>query len=99
MIPFPCICHVISIIHNIFLLTSWSMPMLSLYFVIYFIFRCPYLPWLKICNFLLQECIRSALKNKTVILVTHQVEFLREADMIIVRIPIPFFNKNIYVRL
>lgn len=35
-------------------------------------------------SYLFKECIRSALKNKTVILVTHQVEFLREADMIIV---------------
>jgi len=35
-------------------------------------------------SYLFKECIRSALKNKTVVLVTHQVEFLREADMIVV---------------
>ncbi|GLJ44146.1 hypothetical protein SUGI_0920790 [Cryptomeria japonica] len=33
---------------------------------------------------LFKECIRGALKDKTVVLVTHQVEFLREADLIIV---------------
>lgn len=33
---------------------------------------------------LLQECVRGALKNKTVLLVTHQVDFLHNADIIYV---------------
>uniref|UniRef100_A0A0D6QY91 Uncharacterized protein n=1 Tax=Araucaria cunninghamii TaxID=56994 RepID=A0A0D6QY91_ARACU len=33
---------------------------------------------------LFKECIRGALKDKTVVLVTHQVEFLHEADLIVV---------------
>ncbi|KAH9298011.1 hypothetical protein KI387_029693, partial [Taxus chinensis] len=33
---------------------------------------------------LFKECIRGALKDKTVVLVTHQVEFLRKADLIVV---------------
>ena len=32
----------------------------------------------------LQECVRGALKNKTVVLVTHQVDFLHNADIIYV---------------
>lgn len=33
---------------------------------------------------LVQECVRGVLKNKTVILVTHQVDFLHNADLIMV---------------
>ncbi|KAL2613231.1 hypothetical protein R1flu_024923 [Riccia fluitans] len=33
---------------------------------------------------LFQECVRGALRNKTVVLVTHQVEFLQATDCIIV---------------
>jgi hypothetical protein len=31
-----------------------------------------------------QECVRGALKNKTIVLVTHQVDFLHNADIIYV---------------
>jgi ABC-type transport system involved in cytochrome bd biosynthesis fused ATPase/permease subunit len=33
-----------------------------------------------------QDCVMSALENKTVILVTHQVEFLAKVDRILVSI-------------
>jgi len=33
---------------------------------------------------LLQDCVLTALREKTVILVTHQVEFLSEVDTILV---------------
>ena len=33
---------------------------------------------------LVQECVRGVLKDKTVILVTHQVDFLHNADLIMV---------------
>jgi ATP-binding cassette subfamily C (CFTR/MRP) protein 1 len=35
-------------------------------------------------NSFLQECVRGALRNKTVVLVTHQVDFLHNADVIYV---------------
>jgi ABC-type transport system involved in cytochrome bd biosynthesis fused ATPase/permease subunit len=34
----------------------------------------------------MQECVRGALKNKTVLLVTHQVDFLHNADIIYVSV-------------
>jgi ABC-type transport system involved in cytochrome bd biosynthesis fused ATPase/permease subunit len=37
-----------------------------------------------------QECVRGALKNKTVVLVTHQVDFLHNADIIYVSTSIVF---------
>lgn len=38
------------------------------------------------CNvlFFLQECVRGALKTKTILLVTHQVDFLHNVDNILV---------------
>ncbi|CAI9118330.1 OLC1v1019889C1 [Oldenlandia corymbosa var. corymbosa] len=36
-------------------------------------------------NVALQECVRGALKGKTILLVTHQVDFLHNADLIMVR--------------
>jgi ABC-type transport system involved in cytochrome bd biosynthesis fused ATPase/permease subunit len=33
----------------------------------------------------MQDCVMTALSKKTVILVTHQVEFLTETDRILVR--------------
>lgn len=33
---------------------------------------------------LLQDCVNGMLKTKTVILVTHQIDFLHEADSILV---------------
>jgi len=33
----------------------------------------------------MQDCVIGALKDKTVILVTHQVEFLHAVDLILVR--------------
>ena len=33
-----------------------------------------------------QDCVMAALENKTVILVTHQVEFLSEVDKILASI-------------
>ena len=38
-----------------------------------------------------QECVRGALKNKTIVLVTHQVDFLHNADIIYVS-ALCFFN-------
>lgn len=35
-------------------------------------------------NVFLQECVRGALKDKTILLVTHQVDFLHNADLIMV---------------
>ena len=35
-------------------------------------------------NEFLQECVRGALKHKTILLVTHQVDFLHNADLILV---------------
>lgn len=35
-------------------------------------------------NHLFEECIMSYLKNKTRVLVTHQLQFLKKADLIIV---------------
>ena len=35
-------------------------------------------------KFLFEDCIRGALKNKTRLLVTHQVQYLSECDLIIV---------------
>ena len=32
----------------------------------------------------MQECVKGVLKKKTVILVTHQIDFLHEADSILV---------------
>ena len=42
----------------------------------------------EVSNFftLLQECIMGALKNKTILLVTHQVDFLHNVDCIMVRV-------------
>ena len=37
-----------------------------------------------IFSILLQECIMGALKDKTVLLVTHQVDFLHNIDSIMV---------------
>ena len=34
---------------------------------------------------LVQKCIRGLLKEKTILLVTHQVEFLSRADLVVVR--------------
>ncbi|CAA7388820.1 unnamed protein product [Spirodela intermedia] len=34
-------------------------------------------------SFILKECVRGALKGKTVVLVTHQVDFLHNADLIL----------------
>ena len=36
--------------------------------------------------FILQECLLGALASKTVVYVTHQIEFLPAADLILVRI-------------
>lgn len=36
------------------------------------------------CLFLTQECVRGALKDKTILLVTHQVDFLHNVDLILV---------------
>lgn len=33
----------------------------------------------------MKECVRGALKNKTILLVTHQVDFLHNVDLIMVR--------------
>ncbi|XP_078439730.1 multidrug resistance-associated protein 4 [Wolffia australiana] len=35
-------------------------------------------------SFIFKECVRGALKGKTVVLVTHQVDFLHNADLILV---------------
>ena len=35
--------------------------------------------------FIMQDCVKGVLKEKTVILVTHQIDFLHEADRILVR--------------
>ena len=43
----------------------------------------------------LQECVRGALRGKTIILVTHQVDFLHNVDLIMVSVffpPCHFFN-------
>jgi ATPase subunit of ABC transporter with duplicated ATPase domains len=40
----------------------------------------------------MQECLKGILKNKTVLLVTHQVDFLQNVDTIIVS----FFNYPYY---
>lgn len=34
----------------------------------------------------LQKCVEDSLREKTVILVTHQVEFLSEVDQILVKL-------------
>ena len=34
----------------------------------------------------LQECVRGALRNKTILLVTHQVDFLHNVDLILVSV-------------
>ena len=34
----------------------------------------------------MQECVRGSLKGKTIILVTHQVDFLHNVDLIVVRL-------------
>lgn len=54
-------------------------------------------------NEFLQECLRGALKDKTILLVTHQVDFLHNADLILVStrlkcdicLLIGFFKKDI----
>lgn len=43
--------------------------------------------------FVLQECLKGILKNKTVLLVTHQVDFLQNVDTIIVS----FFELTYYI--
>jgi hypothetical protein len=40
---------------------------------------------------LLQECLLGALASKTVVYVTHQIEFLPAADLILVRVQCYFF--------
>lgn len=45
----------------------------------------------------MQECIRGALKEKTVILVTHQVDFLHNADLILVCHIIPLLYPSIFI--
>ncbi|KAI3927981.1 hypothetical protein MKW98_023582 [Papaver atlanticum] len=40
---------------------------------------------------LFKDCVRGALKNKTILLVTHQVDFLHNADLILVMIFLFFF--------
>lgn len=47
-----------------------------------------------ICDMELQEYILSALENKTVIFVTHQVEFLPAADLILVWLFRFFFSAH-----
>lgn len=40
---------------------------------------------LNVCRMpFIQECVRGALKGKTIILVTHQVDFLHNVDQILV---------------
>lgn len=39
-----------------------------------------------------QDCINGMLKKKTVVLVTHQIDFLHEADSILVRAMIIFYG-------
>lgn len=39
-----------------------------------------------------QDCVRGALKDKTVLLVTHQVDFLHNVDLILVSIILYFIN-------
>lgn len=41
-----------------------------------------------------QECVRGALKDKTVLLVTHQVDFLHNVDLILVSIILYFLNPS-----
>lgn len=41
---------------------------------------------------LLQECVRGALRGKTIILVTHQVDFLHNVDQILVWTKLFIFN-------
>ena len=49
---------------------------------------------------LLQECIMGALKNKTIILVTHQVDFLHNVDCIMVRVYLQIsYNEVIFCLL
>lgn len=50
-------------------------------------------------SYLFKECIRNALKDKLVVLVTHQVEFLHEADMIIVMREGHIINSGTYDEL
>lgn len=35
-----------------------------------------------------KECVKRALKKKTIILVTHQIDFLHEADSVLVCFPL-----------
>lgn len=42
---------------------------------------------------LFEKCIKNYLRNKTRILVTHQVQFLKEADLIIVLNNVFIYNK------
>lgn len=39
-----------------------------------------------------KECVRGALKNKTILLVTHQVDFLHNVDLILVSVFSVFSN-------
>lgn len=48
---------------------------------------------------LLQECVRGALKNKTILLVTHQVDFLHNVDLIVVSSQSIFFFLFIFASL
>ena len=52
------------------------------------LFSCTLNTWL--C---LQECLKGILKNKTVILVTHQVDFLQNVDTVFVSL---LFELSIY---
>jgi len=37
----------------------------------------------------MQECVRGSLKGKTIILVTHQIDFLQNVDLIVAS---PFYD-------
>lgn len=51
-------------------------------------FPCPLFPYLNYC--FRQEYIMKALRGKTLLYVTHQMEFLPQADLILVRLFLPF---------
>lgn len=44
----------------------------------------------------MQECVKTALKKKIVVLVTHQVEFLAEVDNILVMIHKDFLQAQTF---
>lgn len=46
---------------------------------------------------LFQECIKKYLDGKTRILVTHQVQFLKEADLIIMLANVSFMNEELII--